>query len=643
MPQDNPETPTSLIPSSKISKPSLSDPYFIKRWSGGYFAINEKGHITVKPNQEAIQGDLFELVQTLVEKGIEPPILIRFNEILRDRITSLHAAFRAAISEFDYRGSHRMAYPIKVNPQRHVVETVLQMGKEYKIGLEVGSKPELVAVLTLNNGPDTLLLCNGYKDAEYISLALITAKLGKRTIIIIEQAYELKLVLDIAKQLGVQAEIGFRMKLSHKSTGRWESSGGENAKFGLFAYEIVECLEKLKTEEKTHWLKLLHFHIGSQQTSIESIKRALNEASKMYTEISLEYPSLEFFDVGGGLAIDYDGTKSKSDSSMNYTIEEYARNVVATIGEACLKANVPDPTIITESGRALVTHHSVLIVEVIDAITHTHHGENSQSSSTHPIVESFSTMLLEASLENCREFFHDALELKESILEGFIHDSISLTERAQAEKLYRILLIKLHDLFLQLPDAPEDLIPIEKLLLEIYFCNFSVFQSLPDSWAIHQLFPVIPIHRLKEIPDHQATLADLTCDSDGKIDTFISKGTPKHFLKLHCYQNQPYYLGVFLVGAYQEILGGLHNLFGDTNVVHAEINMNDRWEISSFVEGDTIKDVLHYAQYNTEKMMEQLHIIIEQSIKLGKVTHAESAQIKKKIKQALESYTYLVV
>jgi arginine decarboxylase len=615
---------------------------FIKRWSEGYFDVNEKGHVVVKPNRKKGSGDLYTLIQTLVEQGIEPPILIRFNGILRDRIQTIHAAFLSAIDEFKYRSGHRMAFPIKVNPQSSVVEAVLQCGKEFNMGLEVGSKPELIAILTLETNPDALLLCNGYKDAEYISLALMARKLGKRAIIIIEQTYELKLVLDIAQKLGVEAEIGFRMKLSYQGTGRWQSSGGEHAKFGLFTYEIVDCLEKLKTEGKSDWLKLLHFHIGSQQTTIESIKNALNEAARMYTEIALEHPSLAYFDVGGGLAVDYDGTRSKNDSSMNYTVEEYARNVVSVIGEACLEADLPDPIIITESGRAIVSHHSVLIIEVID-VTSANVVVDAASHSNHPTLQALEEMLSETSLENCREMFHDMMELRERILTEFVHGQLTLKERAFAEKTYRTLLVKIHGFYKQLSDIPEEIEILDKLLLETYFCNFSVFQSLPDSWAIDQLFPVMPIHRLDEQPTHQGILADLTCDSDGKVNKFIGRKTPLNYLSLHEYQGGPYYIGIFLVGAYQEILGGLHNLFGDTNVVHAELSDGGKWELSKLVEGDTIEEVLHYAQYNTEKQIEQLHLIIEQSIKAGRITLAESAQIKKKFKQALESYTYLII
>lgn len=616
--------------------------YGINKWSSGYFDINSAGNVCVKPNRQGKGGDLFKLVEALVERGIEAPILIRFNGIIRDRVASLQAAFQTAIKDFDYRNSYRMAFPIKVNPQRHVVETVQLAGKEHLMGLEVGSKPELIAVLTLENNPDSLLLCNGYKDAEYISIALMGIKLGRRTLIIIEQEYELKLVLDVAEQLGVEAEIGFRMKLSNKGSGKWESSGGESSKFGLFTHEIVSCLEQLEARGKTHWLKLLHFHIGSQIPSIQSIKKALKEGARMYTELALEYPSLCFFDVGGGLAIDYDGSKSTADSSMNYTVEEYARDVVSMIGEACLTAGIDDPVIVTESGRATVTHHSVLITEVIDVTTNSSTMKDCKIISDHDILQTLSNLHEELTAENCRETFHDMIEIKERILEEFIHGKLKLKERAYAERIYRSLLSKIRVLFKQLPDVPEELESLDKILTETYFCNFSVFQSLPDSWAIGQLFPVMPIHRLHEPPTHQAVLADLSCDSDGKIDHFIGKKTSNN-LTLHSYEKGPYYVGVFLVGAYQEILGGLHNLFGDTNVVHAELGENGEWEVTGLVEGDTIEEVLGYVQYNPEKLMTQLHQLIERSLKSGQLTPLESAQVKKKFKQALESYTYLVV
>lgn len=617
--------------------------YWIKRWSEEYFAVNPLGHVVVKPTRQKAEGDLYELMKSLVAQGIEPPILIRFNGIIRDRLHTLNSAFQNAIQEFNYRNTHRMVFPIKVNPQRHVIETVLEAGKLYAMGLEVGSKPELIAVLTLENTPESMLLCNGYKDAEYISLALMASKLGRQTLIIIEQAYELKLVLDTAAQLGVEPQIGFRMKLSNPGSGRWKSSGGEHSKFGLFAHEIVSCIEILQAQEKTHLVKLLHFHLGSQITTIESIKRALQEAAKMYTELANMLPFLSFFDVGGGLAVDYDGSKSATDSSMNYSIEEYARDVVYIIGEACLAAGVADPVIITEAGRALVAHHSVLVIEVIDVTAPPTSKENWKILEHPALLKTLNELEAELSLKNCRETFHDVMELKNRILEEFIYGKLNLKERAYAEKMTQLLLARIRTFYQQLRQIPEEMEALDKILLETYFCNFSVFQSLADSWGIGQLFPAMPIHRLDENPTHQAILADLTCDSDGKIDTFIGDQATSKYLKLHTYTGEPYYLGIFLVGAYQEILGDLHNLFGDTNVVHAELAENGQWELSRLVEGDTVEEVLHYEQYNTEKIMAQLHTLIELSLRAGRITLAESAEVKKKFKQSLESYTYLVV
>lgn len=619
----------------------MQDQYGIDRWGESYFSINAKGHVEVKPDRK--QGeDLFDLTKSLVTQGIEAPILIRFNGIIRDRMARLSQAFKSAIEESEYKNTHRMVFPIKVNPQRHVVEVVQQAGQDYLMGLEVGSKPELMAVLALDSNPDTLLLCNGYKDAEYVSLALMAKKLGRHTLIIIEQFYELKLVLDAAEKLGVEADIGFRMKLSSTGSGRWKSSGGEFSKFGLFAHEIVACMDIIQAKGKGHWVKLLHYHLGSQVTTIDSIKKVLKESAKMYTELAAQHPSMTYFDVGGGLAVDYDGTKSVSDSSMNYTVEEYARDVVYAIGEACTKAGIQHPIIVTESGRALVSHHAVLITEVIDVTPSS--GENgTRPHSDHEILHALETLSEELSHANCRESFHDVKELKERMLHEFIYNKFSLKERAYGEKLCRRLFKKIRALYRELGEAPEELAELDRILLETYFCNFSVFQSLPDAWAINQLFPVMPIHRLNEEATHEAIMADLTCDSDGKIDLFIGEDEPGNCLQLHEYTGEPYYLGIFIVGAYQEILGGLHNLFGDTNVVHAELGADGQWKLSHLVEGDTIEEVLQYVQYNTEKLLNQLYELLESSMKAGRISLAESAQIKKIFKQSLESYTYLVV
>ncbi len=617
--------------------------YWIDAWSQGYFAINSNGHIVVKPNRKKTEGDLFELVTSLVDRGIDAPVLIRFNGIVRDRIDTLNKAFASAIKEFDYRGNYRTAFPIKVNPQRHVVDLVQKYGKKYQNGLEVGSKPELIAALSLEDTKGSLLLCNGYKDAEYIELALMSSKLGRHTIIVIEQLYELKLILDIAERLSAQPLIGMRMKLASKGSGRWESSGGESAKFGLTVPEILECTSVLKKAGKLDLLQLLHFHIGSQITSIDAIKNALNEGSRMYVELAKLCPSLSYLDVGGGLAVDYEGTRTTSDSSMNYTLEEYARDVISAIGEACLNEGINDPEIISESGRALVAHHSVLITEVIDVTTAKVSTPVKSPPSKHDTLKAFYSMYKKLTPENSQETLNDAIELKQMALEEFIHGKLNLIERAYSEEIFTRILLKIQEILKDVPYIPPDLANIDKMLYDTYFCNFSVFQSLPDSWAINQLFPVLPIQRLNEIPKNHAILADLTCDSDGKIDTFISRRGEKSYINLHNYPPGPYYLGIFLVGAYQEILGGLHNLFGDTNVVHVDLDKDGKWDIVQVVEGDTIEEVLKYAQYSPKTLIDQLRSIIEKDIKEGRITPQESARMQKQFKNSLESYTYLIV
>lgn len=619
--------------------------YWIQSWGDGYFDINSKGHVTVSPQLDGRSGDLYELIQSLVKRGIEAPILIRFDGIIKNRINRIHSAFEAAIKEFNYRNRYQAVYPIKVNQQHTVVDLIHKSGSGNLLGLEVGSKPELIAVLSILETPGAMLLCNGYKDAEYIEMALLASKLGKRSVIIIEQFYELKLVMDIANRLEIDPEIGFRMKPGTKGSGRWKSSGGDNAKFGLNTHEIVLGLEELKKAGKTHCLKLLHFHIGSQVTSIVAIKKALSEASRMYTELAKECPSISFFDVGGGLGVDYDGSKSSSDSSMNYTLEEYARDVVSEIGDACLKAGIMDPVVITESGRALVAHHSVLITEVIDVSPSLNGIENiEQPPTNHDILTNLYWLYQNLNAKNCHEILNDAIEIKEILLEGFIHGSLSLIERAYAERVYRHLISKIRLVSKELKYVPEDVENLDKILLDTYFCNFSVFQSLPDSWAIDQLFPVMPIHRLDEKPSRRAIIADLSCDSDGKIDRFVNPNAQEHFLPVHHLINSnPYYLGIFLVGAYQEILGGLHNLFGDTNAVHVNLDEDGEWELTHVIEGDTIHEVLSYVQYDSHDLIERLRISIEKSLRIGRLTTEESAKLQKKFREALESYTYLVV
>lgn len=622
----------------------INDSYGYLSWGDGYLSVNDAGHLVVDPERDGRGCDLYQLTQTLVQRGIEAPILVRFNGIIRDRIKCIYAAFESAIEEFHYKSRYQLVFPIKVNQQKHVVDVIRQAGRSKALGLEVGSKPEMLAILSIHDTEGALLLCNGYKDAEYIELALLASKLGRRPLVIIEQLSEIKLVLEVATRLGIEPELGFRMKPSSRGSGRWESSGGEQAKFGLSGWEIVQAIEILKTAGKLECVKLLHYHIGSQVTSIMSVKRALREGGRMYTELAKMCPNMTYFDAGGGLGVDYTGSRSTDDSSMNYTVEEYARDVVSIVGEACDKAHIAHPTLVTESGRAIVAHHSVLITEVIDVVG----GASSQMEigappSNHEMIQEIAWTLENLSSENCQEILHDVLDIRDRIVQRFVQGNLSLPERGYAEQLLRKVLAQIKELSIGLEIPAEDLSALDELLLDTYFCNFSVFQSLPDSWAIQQLFPIMPIHRLDEPPTRHARLSDLSCDSDGKIHSFVWCQETPSYLPVHPINGGPYYLGIFLVGAYQEILGALHNLFGDTNAVHVDIDADGKWDITHLVEGNSMEEVLSYVQYHSEDLTERLRLSIEKSLKAGRISYQDAASLRRRFKAALESYTYLVV
>ena len=639
--------PTPEKPLTEKNAWSLSknnELYWFQGWGENYFDINEQGHIIVRPDRTGMAFDLYELVQSLVQRGIEPPILLRFDGIIRDRIQRLCASFASAIREFNYKSNYYPVYPIKVNQQKHVVDVIRNAGRDCLLGLEVGSKPELLAVLSIHNTDGALLLCNGYKDAEYIELALLARKIGRRSIVIIEQFYELNLVLEIASKLGIEAEIGFRMKPSNKGSGKWASSGGDFAKFGLSIHEIILGVEFLKKAGKDHWLKLLHFHIGSQITSILPIKKVLRESTRMYTELAKLCPSMCFFDVGGGLGVDYDGTKTSNDSSMNYSMEEYARDVVSAIGSACDEAGIPHPGIVSESGRAIVAHHSLLITEVIDiahAIVPDDHLETPPTD--HELLRELLNLYRTVTAKSCHEALHDANDLRQDVLERFNQGDLGIVERGYAERIYRHLIAKIREVSKELKYVPSDIEKLDEKLLNMYFCNFSVFQSLPDVWAIQQIFPVMPIHRLDEEPNVRSTIVDLSCDSDGKIDRFVHPKDPAKYIMLHEPGKTPYYLGIFLVGAYQEILGGLHNLFGDTNAVHIDFDEEGNWVFKHEIKGNSMSEVLKYVQYDSSDLMERLRLSIEKALREGRLSNEESAKLKKRFKEALEDYTYLVV
>ncbi|MBN2479636.1 MAG: biosynthetic arginine decarboxylase [Parachlamydiales bacterium] len=621
--------------------------YFLDTWSEEYFDVNKKGHIIVKPNKTGKGIDLYELTNSLVKRGIQPPILFRFDGIIRDRIKNIYEAFENAIQEYDYQNSYELAYPIKVNQQKHVVEVLKQSDGTHPLSLEVGSKPELIAVLSfyhLDSKKETLLLCNGYKDEKYIELALLSRKIGLRPIIIIEQYYELDLVLKLAEKLNVDLEIGFRIKLHSRGSGKWASSGGEHAKFGLNVHEINQAIKHLTSLEKENCVKLLHFHIGSQLTSIMPFKKALREAARTYVEIAKLCPAMSFFDVGGGLAIDYDGSKTSQDCSMNYTVDQYARDVVYSIGSLCKEENLKDPMIISESGRAIVAHHSILVTEVIDiSYALDKNSILEPPDSEHENLLELYEIYNNLDEDNYMEALHDCWDLKDDIIERFTNGALSLEDRAYAEKVIRHLMEKILKLSKKLKFKSKEIEKLNDQLLDMYFCNFSIFQSLPDAWAIDQLFPVMPIHRLNTVPTRKSSIVDLTCDSDGTIKKFVNPKKISKSIFLHELDSKAYYLGIFLVGAYQETLGGLHNLFGDTNAVHVEVDEFGYWELKHQIEGDTIREVLEYMQYKKGDIIQNLLNSIEKSLKNQTITLEESLMLKKNFKEVLESYTYLVV
>ena len=618
--------------------------YGTQAWGAGYFSVSNTGNIIVSPDRNGRQVDLFELVQSLTKRGIQTPVLFRFDGIIRDRINQLNAAFAEAIQQFGFQGNYQLAFPIKVNQQRQVVDSVRAAGKKHNIGLEVGSKPELLAVLAIHDTPQGLLLCNGYKDSDYIELALLARKLGRRSIIIVEQASELEMILKTAERLGICPEIGLRVKPANKGAGKWEGSAGEGAKFGLDTHEIVSIIHKLKERNALDIVKLMHFHIGSQITAISAIRRVLKEAARFYGEIAKDCKGLCFFDVGGGLGVDYDGSKTNFDSSMNYTLEEYARDVVWEILTICKENNLNHPTIVSESGRAVIAHHAVLVTEVIDVAPFPEPPlEPETPPSDHESIKELTYLYKSANLKNCQEVFNDAVVARDEIVHRFVQGDLNLEERAYADKLISQLWTKLFRLGRQLRHVPEDIAQLEDRIRDTYFCNFSVFQSLPDSWAINQLFPIMPIHNLQQEPTRRAVLADMTCDSDGKIDRFIDIKDTKRYLKLHRPENdKPYYIGAFIVGAYQEILGDLHNLFGDTNAVHVDFTSDGQVDLTAVVEGDTMREVLSYVQFNADNLFERLRGSVEQSLREGVLTAEESAKLQRKFKECFEGYTYLM-
>lgn len=618
--------------------------YNVRNWGRDYFRINDEGNVEVTPagpRGDAI--DLKKLVDDLVGRDLQPPLLIRFTDILEHRVRTMANAFKHAMREYEFKGKYRGVFPIKVNQQRHLVEDYVKVAAQYHMGLECGSKPELLIVLALMDDPEALIICNGYKDVELIETALMAQRLGRNPIIVVEKFSEFKLVCDVADRVGVSPVIGMRAKLATKGSGRWEGSAGDRAKFGLTVGEMVEGVRYLESRGRLDAMQLLHFHIGSQVSAIRSVKNALREASRVYTGLCQLGAPMRYFDVGGGLGVDYDGSRSNFESSVNYTIDEYAADVVAAVAGACDEADLPHPTIVTESGRAMAAHHSVLVFNVLGVT------EFPNAAVIDPVTEDDPECLQELhqvcdsiSRKTFQEAYHDALAAKEEALTLFNVGNLTLEHRARAERLFWQACHRILHVSRQQSYVPDELEGLEKALADTYFCNFSVFQSAPDSWAVKQLFPVMPIHRLGEAPSRQAILADITCDSDGKIDRFIDLRDVKDVLDLHpLKEGEPYYLAIFMVGAYQEILGDLHNLFGDTHAVHVSLDEDGGYSIDHVIEGDTVTEVLSYVQFGRADLVRRVRRATEKAMKEGRMTVTEAAKMVGAFQTGLDGYTYL--
>ena len=617
--------------------------YNINGWGVSYFGINEQGNVFVSPCKDNTRIDLQELMHELALRDVTTPVLLRFPDILDNRIEQTASCFQEAKKAYDYKAENFIIYPIKVNQMQPVVEEIISHGRKFNLGLEAGSKPELHAVIAVQCQSDSLIICNGYKDQSYIELALLAQKMGKRIFIVIEKLNELEIIAKAAKKLNVKPNLGIRIKLASSGSGKWEESGGDASKFGLTSSELLEALRILDEKGLHDSLRLIHFHIGSQITKIRRIQTALREAAQFYINLHKMGYNVDFVDCGGGLGVDYDGTRSpSSESSINYTIQEYVNDCVYTFVDAANKNNIQHPNIITESGRSLTAHHSVLVIDVLETASLPKMPEEFEPAETdHQLVKELYDIWDNLNPRSMLEDWHDAEQIREEALELFAHGIVDLKTRAEIESMYWSVCREINSLTKSLKHIPEELKKLDKLLADKYFCNFSLFQSLPDSWAIDQLFPILPIQRLTERPTRNATLQDITCDSDGKIANFVTNRHISHVLPVHqLKKNEDYYLGVFLVGAYQEILGDMHNLFGDTNAVHISVK-DGKYHIDQIIDGETVEEVLDYVQYNPKRLVRQLEIWVSKSVKAGKITLEEGKEFLSNYRSGLYGYTYL--
>jgi len=629
-------------PADRWTTAEAAELYDVASWGKGYFSVGKNGNLLVHPEKDTSRAiDLKELVDNLQLRGISLPILIRFGEILKHRLGEMHQAFQNAIAENGYKSSYCCVYPIKVNQQRQVVEEVFEYGRPYKFGLEAGSKPELLAVLAIADN-QTPIICNGFKDDEYIEMVMLAKKIGRNIIPVVEKYTELDLILKHSQRVGVRPVIGLRVKLASRGSGRWKSSGGYRSKFGLTVTEALRALEQLKAVHMEDCLQLLHFHLGSQITNIRQIKGAVMEAARVFVELHRAGAGLHYLDVGGGLGIDYDGSQTDFESSVNYTLQEYANDVVYHIQSICDEAEVPHPVIVSESGRAVVAYHSMLVFNVLGVTGFSDNDSLPEipDDVEQPLIDLKET-LRGLSNKNLLESFHDAQQALDSALNLFSLGYLPLQQRSWAESIYWLICLRIQKLAKELDYFPEELEGLDGLLSDTYFCNFSLFQSMPDSWAVKQLFPIMPIHRLEEEPCRPGILGDISCDSDGKVDQFIDRRDVKKTLLLHPFNGEPYILGTFLVGAYQEILGDLHNLFGDTNAVHVGLDQDGAVVLEAVIQGDTVREVLDYVQFQSKTLVEQFRRAVEAAVRDGKISYEESGTLLRFYEDGLNGYTYL--
>ena len=617
--------------------------YGIRNWGLGYFDINEEGEVVVRPQGKAgtASTSLKTIIADLQARGVAMPVLLRFSDVLASRVAQINQAFSKAIAEANYQASYRGVYPIKVNQQHQVIEDIVAYGRPFHHGLEAGSKAELIAALAYMQDPEAYIVCNGYKDEEFVDLALRAIKMGLQTVIVIERASEVRLVLERAEALKVRPLLGVRAKLSSRGGGHWQESGGDRSMFGMNSSQIIDVVDLLRERGMLDCLKMLHYHVGSQIPNIRSIRATAQEACRFYVDLVAEGAAMGILNLGGGLAVDYDGSHTNFQSSSNYTMDEYAADIVETVMKMCNESRLPHPTIVSESGRATVAHHSMLLFNVLDAQRFESHGLPEQLPADAPeVLTRLLDVTTEINAKNAQEAFHDAVYHRDEARKMFEIGEISLRQRALADRIFWYIVCRVAGEIRERKYIPDELATLPAALADVYYGNFSVFQSLPDVWAIEQLFPVMPVHRLNEQPTRQATISDITCDSDGKIEKFIDLHDVKEMLPVHELNGEEYYMGVFLVGAYQETLGDLHNLFGDTNVVSLRLGVHGDLEFAQEIDGDTVADVLTYVEHNPQNMLDRVRQLAEQAVRAGRITPEERRQIVDAYETGLRGYTY---